>query len=468
MFDMQNLLKDVKKKYFLIIAFFIYVILPIGCSKDQPFIEKSESKNKISNDTVDSPELIVDVDINSEVLIRPEPMTEKDVETLVEQLHQNGCTTLLIRAGFLGLLPYRTQLSYPMVFDEDHARIHQCQWMGDINAFIELRLAWSERYAEVIQAIDPIKAFIDAAHSQGMKAIVWIDIFDNFFPGYRSKFLEANPHCQWTARDGITRFRGLVSYAWPEARAFVVAQAQELLVMGADGIHCSTSAHCRHLPNSHKIDFYGYEQPVVDAFKERYGIDLRTVDAFDKEAWHDLKGEFMVSLYHELAQLCHNQDRELWIGLQMGRYTQFTVDPHFSTHAVARYTNLWEQLVDEGIADAFILGDYEQTSDPAGAYWSLKKDIVKEEGEDLYQWAARHYQTHCSGKTRLYLFSEWLPSSLEALEQRLMMFAEVTRRNGFDGIDVHEAMNFEGDPEKMKVLGRFAQRLAGKLRKVGN
>jgi hypothetical protein len=34
--------------------------------------------------------------------------------------------------------------------------------------------------------------------------------------------------------------------------------------------------------------------------------------------------------------------------------------------------------------------------------------------------------------------------------------------NGFDGIDVHEAWNFEGPPENMDVLKRFSDRLTGR------
>ena len=177
--------------------------------------------------------------------------------------------------GYLGLLPYRTSLSYPMQLDEDHARLHQSTMLGDVEAYISLRKEVLNRYRAFIDACNPPEAFIKAAHKRGMIAMVWIDMYDNFYPGYRSKFLEENPDCVWTARDGKLRFPGLISYAFPEASAFCVAQAKELLALGADGIHCSTSAHCRHVPNSHKTDFYGYEQPVADAFKARYGVDIR-------------------------------------------------------------------------------------------------------------------------------------------------------------------------------------------------
>ncbi|MDD4019604.1 MAG: hypothetical protein PHV28_16875, partial [Kiritimatiellae bacterium] len=291
------------------------------------------------------------------------------------------------------------------------------------------------------------------------KAIVWLDIFDDYFPGYKSKFLEEHPHCQWVGKDGKTHFKGLTDYAWPEARAFRVAQACELLDLGADGIHCSTSAHCRHLPNVKEADFYGYSEPVVTAFKAKYGVDIRTAKAFDKAAWHDLKGDMMVQLYRELAVLCHGRGRELWIGLQLGRHTQFSVDPHFSANVVARYSNHWRRLVDEKIVDAFVLGDYEIASSPEHEYWKTKADIQLRQGEDLFAWAAREYQAYCRGKTRLYLFSEWLPHDPTGLAKRVRFWSDVTCTNRFDGIDVHEAWNFQSHPDNMKELGKMAGRM---------
>ena len=356
------------------------------------------------------PELIVDVDINDEVWLRNHNMTGGDVRELVEKLKENGCQTLLVRCGCLGILPYCTDLSYPSSFDAEHARVNPAPAViPDMEAYVAQRTAWMKRYAEVIRDVNPPAAFIRAGHDQGMKVVMWIDLFDDGFSGYRSRFLDEHPHCQWVGRDEKTRFMGLMDYAWPEARAFRVAQAKELLDLGADGIHCSTSAHGRHLPNTHEEDFYGYSEPIVKAFQAKHGIDIRTTKDFDKAAWHDLKGEAMVELYRELATVCHQRGKELWIGLQLGRYTQFPVDPHFSTHVVARYSNHWRRLVDDGIADAFILGDYEIMSKPDHVYWRGKADIQRQGGEDLYGWAAREYQAYCKGKTRLYLFSEWLP-----------------------------------------------------------
>ncbi|HEX4144783.1 MAG TPA: hypothetical protein VHY91_14860 [Pirellulales bacterium] len=404
-------------------------------------------------------ELIVDIDVNDEVWLRDHNMTEADVKELAAKLKANGCQTLLIRCGCIGFLPYRTARSYPAGYDPQHARASPApDIIKDVEAEIVTETAWMKRYGEVIADFNPPAAFIAAGHEQGMKVICWLDIFDDGWPGFHSKFIDEHPYCQWVGKDGKTYFHGLIDYSWPEARAFRVAQARELLALGADGIHCSTSAHCRHMPNVHDIDFYGYSQPTVDAFKAKYGVDIRTATDFDKEAWHDLKGQAMVELYRSLAQLCHEQKKELWVGLQLGQHTQFASDTHFSTNVVARYTNHWRTLVDERIADAFNLGDYEPGDSPGMGYWTAKPDIKRAEGEDLYGWAAREYQAYCKGKTRLYLFSGWLSPPVGP---RLDRFAEVLPKYGFDGIDVHEAWDFEGNPANMPLLGAFAKRLRG-------
>jgi hypothetical protein len=57
------------------------------------------------------PELIVDIDFDDEVIIRPQPITEAEVEKLVRDLHASGVQTLLVRMGYLGYFPYRTAFS---------------------------------------------------------------------------------------------------------------------------------------------------------------------------------------------------------------------------------------------------------------------------------------------------------------------------------------------------------------------
>ena len=60
---------------------------------------------------------------------------------------------------------------------------------------------------------------------------------------------------------------------------------------------------------------------------------------------------------------------------------------------------------------------------------------------------------------RMYLFGEWLPGSHQALDAQLAARARYVLDNGYDGIDLHEACNFENG--RMIFLQRFAQRLQG-------
>ncbi|MEN6357437.1 MAG: hypothetical protein ABFD83_10165 [Armatimonadota bacterium] len=406
--------------------------------------------------------VIVDIDVNDEVIIRPEPMTESEVKTLLTNLKENGCDTILVRMGCLGLLPYRTSLTYPMAFDSQYAR----EWgkdqpfISDLEKIIERNESWLERYAKVIEAYNPPEFFLKYGHELGLKVIFWIDLYDDGFPGFRSKFIDENPWCQWTAKDGKTYFKGLISYAWPEAREFRLKQANELLDLGADGIHCSTSAHSRHMLNVHEVDYYGYEQPVADEYLKRYGVDIRTADDFDREAWHDIKGEMMDKLYSDLAELCHGRGKEFWIGMQLGKYTHMCADPYNGGNAVVRYANHWKYLVDKGIADAFIIGDYEVVSFNKGdEYWQAKPDIVPDEGDDLFDWIAKEYKNYCNSKTMLYLFGEWLSHDPKELDNQLSVWAQRVTKHGFDGIDVHEALNVE-EPEHLAAFKRFANKLA--------
>ena len=409
-------------------------------------------------------ELIVDIDFNDEVYMRPEPITEAQVEKLVRDLHAAGTDTLLVRMGFLGYLPYRTNLSYPVGFDAEHARRNPYKRSMDskeLESFIKKREEVAARYRKVIESFNPPAVFVRVGHELGMKVVFWIDIFDDMYSGYRSKFIAEQPHCQWTARDAKTVFKGLISYAWPESRAFRVSQVKELLDLGADGIHCSTSAHCRHLPNVQQNDAYGFETPVVDEYRKRFGIDIRTAKEFDKEAWHTIKGEFMNRLYRELADECHGRGKEFWVGLQLGPYTHLSADPYFGTNVVARYRKLWKPLVDEKIADVFIVGDYEICASPSHSYWKAKTLKPDPKG-NLFAWAARRYGPYCKGKVKLYLFSEWLVNSPQALDARMVVWAKRVLDDGFDGIDMHEAMNFEVTPGGMEILKRLRDRLDGK------
>ncbi len=209
----------------------------------------------------------------------------------------------------------------------------------------------------------------------------------------------------------------------------------------------------------HEDDFYGFSAPIVEEYRRRFGVDIRTAEEFDREAWHAIKGEAVNRLYRDVAEVCHERGRELWLGLQIGDHVHLAADPYFSDNVVARYRNLWEPLVTEGVADAIIVGDYESmTAGAAHPYWRAKTSIP--EHADLYAFGAQQYGPLCREHgVRIYLFGEWLPGSHQALDAQLAARARHVLDNAYDGIDLHEAVNFEGG--RMIFLQRLAQRLRG-------
>jgi len=152
--------------------------------------------------TAGTPELVVDIDVNDEVMIREQMLTEGEIEQLVLDLHDHGATTLLVRMGYLGYLPYRTALSYPVGFDAEHARKYPYRrnlGEDELDEWIRKRAAANARYAEAIREFNPPEVFLRAGHELGMKVIFWIDLFDDGYTGHRSKFIDEHPQCQWTA-----------------------------------------------------------------------------------------------------------------------------------------------------------------------------------------------------------------------------------------------------------------------------
>ena len=178
----------------------------------------------------------------------------------------------------------------------------------------------------------------------------------------------------------------------------------------------------------------------------------------------------MNQLYRELADECHGEVRSFGLA-----YNSASIRISRPTHTLVptlwpRYGNLWKEMVDEKIADAFIVGDYEIcTSPPSHPYWKAKTLIPAPKG-DLFAWAAEQYQPYCKDKAKLYLFSEWMTHERNALDANMKRWAKRVLDNKFDGIDVHEACNFESfdgsgvheTSSKMDILKSFHNQLEDK------
>ena len=84
-----------------------------------------------------------------------------------------------------------------------------------------------------------------------------------------------------------------LSYAFPEVREFKLGILSELATTGVDGVNLD---FLRHPP------FLGYDAPLLQAFREKYGEDARAVQA-DDSRWLDLRCEVMTGFVRAVRSM---------------------------------------------------------------------------------------------------------------------------------------------------------------------
>ena len=387
--------------------------------------------------------IIMNVDYNDEVWIRKRPMTEQDIEELLDLCARHGCCAVNWRVTCLGSYQYPTQRPNRWMFDrEDYmasAGVHGvASVLAERGKQVQERLRLARDERETLARIDPVKTARRIARDKGLEFHIWFDIFDDNYAGYLSQFMLDNPRCQWTTQDGQQTYNYLRSYAFPEAREDQLGYIRELAQYEPDGFYLATSHHSGHVPRPIDPDLYGYEEPVARRFRDLYGVDIRETEDFDRGAWHRVKGEFVTQFYREVKAELDRVGAKLCIGSHLGDYTTFRY-PYFSDHVTARYYNDWRTWVEEGIADSLMVGDY-QAMWRWDDSWNRYDEPVK--GAELpVDVAAEIYADFCRGRCDLYYFSGWMhpPQFPDCLRVR----GETLRNHPADGIVVHEAMSVE-------------------------
>ncbi|OHB57587.1 MAG: hypothetical protein A2Y07_06945 [Planctomycetes bacterium GWF2_50_10] len=158
------------------------------------------------------------------------------------------------------------------------------------------------------------KTVCDTAHKKGMEIWGVASLGDwgspadtpgfNDFPFNFESTLRLQ-HPEWVPVDkhGYRRQGGTIELAYPEARKAII----DLLVRlsreaGYDGVTFLTYVESFSMRFQ---DEFGYNEPIVNEFKKRYGIDIRTqpfTRFASKEDWYRLRGEYVTQFLRELKQ----------------------------------------------------------------------------------------------------------------------------------------------------------------------
>lgn len=205
-----------------------------------------------------------------------------------------------------------------------------------------------------ITDFDEHQAAIDAAHDHGMRAFVYTTIgFDEGWPleldwwggidARQSKYVLFHPDHQMVDRQGKPH-HGVLCLSYEEARDYIVGKVRWLVSQHAwDGVFLCTRSQSR--PAAHG-DRYGFNRPIVDAYRQRYGVDI-TVNDFDLEAWRRLRGSYLTELLREVRAELNTRGVALSVGIPRSDY----LGPPVGNLHLDWRTWLTEGLVDELVVD---------------------------------------------------------------------------------------------------------------------
>jgi len=211
-----------------------------------------------------------------------------------------------------------------------------------------------ERY--LIKEVGVNRALVDEAHKHDMEVYIWAPLFDyGGLPDYGgtkewpyfSQIRLTLEHPEWMPIDryGFRRQNGPIELSYPEARKALIDMYLEYLKAGNyDGITFFTYAENYGIRFE---DEFGFNQPIVDEYKRRYGVDIRS-QAFDEPLWRYLRGEYVTQFLREIKTALSPHGKKLGVVLDP-QEPNFPQRKFGGTFTAGRIYLDWEHWVREGL-----------------------------------------------------------------------------------------------------------------------
>jgi len=388
---------------------------------------------------------VVGIDYNMSVWYQQDHIYgEDDIARFFDNVAACGVDAVYWRTSMIGCVTYRSKVQkLPYEVDWDDYFAHASE--KERRRSLMLRLAQAEKVRFILSRYDPPEVAVREARRAGVKIYIWLTCFDDYYPGHHGVFAEDGV-CLAEDRTGTRKMRGVLSYAWPEARRRRMSEIAELLDYGADGLYICTKSHSQHTEPAREIDTYGYEAPVAEEFERRCGVDIRRADDFDRDAWHALKGEFFTDFLREVRQAARARGQRLSLGAMFGKYHYFRA-PTLGSNHVLRFENQWRTWAEEDLLDELIVGNGQRLwfKDPLWEHPEVPWDADTEQAGFLVDEV---YPAQDRRNLKIYLWSGWIhPPSTPEVEQRMQHKLQSMRRacetTSADGMLIHEADAFE-------------------------
>ena len=184
-------------------------------------------------------------------------------------------------------------------------------------------------------AWDDFKVMPSLAHNLGLKAYLYVSIFDEGFPLFPKKIREVSYHNKMhhqhftrqsdfsrkypdynvVDRNNEHRQWGVLCLAYPEVRDYFLKRFLRFLNDGDfDGLFICFRSQSRPADFA---DQYGFNKPIQQDYLAKYGCNIYEQD-FNLQTWRDLLGEYLTTFLFELRESLKPLSLRLSVGTARG------------------------------------------------------------------------------------------------------------------------------------------------------
>ncbi|MEW6097551.1 MAG: family 10 glycosylhydrolase [bacterium] len=359
-------------------------------------------------------ELILNVDYYDHVGFYKRLYNEKRIEYLLRKCKQVGANTIFWRVSVCGKVAYHSKVR--TVFDGGLKNNHP-----------------GNKLAKILSKFDPLQVACEIAHSLDLKIYPWVTLFDDYYPGLQSTFSLKHPEYLFVSRDGKECFKGVLCYTYPQVRQHRLMQIKELSNYDIAGIYLCTRSHAAHSEYSTAPDKFGYNQPIVEEYEKRYGINILKED-FDKELWYELQGEYFTLFLQQVKKELKKKNMALCVGIN---HRDDLSIPGASPMAKIKFN--WRQWIKKGIIDELIFGVGQDIWEWLGEDWITSFDNEYKDFYDkckIYPWFL------------LWDFNKKYPQKIPILPTKPRkiikeMISSINLNHGIAGVVLHETINLQ-------------------------
>lgn len=319
------------------------------------------------------------------------------VKHMLDACQACGWSRVHWRAFDGGLADYPSKVARPMgSWDEDNFWNPKTPEDKALAEKFGVTAAKGEELNKRFAAMDYAKfdAFGEAVrygHSIGLKIDAWVTINeDDHGWGISSDFAKQHPQFRWKKRDGRF-YKSQMSFAFPEVRAYKLAILKELLdKYEIDGIFLDwiRTGDVRDNPqtDANGIADNGYEDPNIQAFKQKYNADPHEVPN-DDDRWVRLRAEPQNVFMRDVRELVNEHRRRVPISALVGHpwhYRGFNDPIDGNLRGLLLDVKTWanESLIDAAVA----AGYYRAGGNAELAYRALQKETDNKVDVWTYAW----------------------------------------------------------------------------------